>query len=181
MSRTSATSCALVSAVPRSVVPPRPPISSPRRTRTWSSGTPSSVAPSKRKPSMFMPCRLMPCRLMPCRLMPCMLMPGINMQGINMQGINLQGINLQGMNMLGFRFEGATLDGVPLDHVRVLRGELIGGRGGTTLRGTALTNAQLVAEVRDITVTPPATAQVTYRISSIIPEDSRNDPTGTGH
>jgi hypothetical protein len=107
--------------------------------------------------------------------------PGINMQGINMQGINLQGINLQGMNMLGYRFAGATLGGVALDHVRVLRGELVAGRGGSTLRGAALVGAQLVAEVRDVTVTPPATALVTYRISAISAEDSRYDPTGTGH
>ena len=107
--------------------------------------------------------------------------PGINMQGINMQGINLQGITLQGRNMLGYRFAGATLGGVALDHVRVVRGELVAGRGGNTLRGAALIGAQLVAEVRDITVAPPATALVTYRISAIAAEDSRYDPTGTCH
>jgi len=107
--------------------------------------------------------------------------PGINMQGINMQGINLQGINLQGMNMLGYRFAGATLDGVALDHVRVLRGELVAGRGGTTLRGSALVGAQLVAEVRNVSASPPTTALVTYRISAIAAEDSRYDPTDTGH
>ena len=106
---------------------------------------------------------------------------GINMQGINMQGISLQGISLQGMNMLGYRFAGATLGGVPLVDLRVMRGELVAGHDGSTLRGTALVGAQLVAETRDITQNPPVTTLVTYRISAIAAEDSRYDPTNTGH
>ena len=106
---------------------------------------------------------------------------GINMQGINMQGINMQGINMQGMSMLGYRFAGATLGGVPLVDLRVMRGELVAGHDGSTLRGTALVGAQLVAEARNITVDPPASALATYRITAIAPEDSRYDPTNTGH
>ena len=107
--------------------------------------------------------------------------PGINLQGINMQGINLQGINLQGMNMLGYRVGGATLGGAPLVDLRVMRGELVAGHGSNAIRGTEMVGAELVAEVRDITVDPPATALVTYRISAVAAEDSRYDPTHTGH
>ena len=62
--------------VPRTVMPSRWAITSPRYTRRFVSGAPPSVAPSIWNPSMRIPCMLMPCMLMPCMLMPCMLMPG---------------------------------------------------------------------------------------------------------
>jgi hypothetical protein len=107
--------------------------------------------------------------------------PGITMQGITMQGITMQGITMQGMNMQGIRFEGATLRGSTLDDVHVERGELVGRRGGTLLRGAALVDAHLLADVRNLAVTPPAHAVVEYRITAIQPEDPQYDPTHTGN
>jgi hypothetical protein len=107
--------------------------------------------------------------------------PGINMQGINMQGINMQGINMQGMTMEGMSLDGATLSGDTLGHLRVERGELVAEHGSNTLRGTALVGAHLTAQVRNIAVTPPATAVAEYRITAIVPELSQYDPTHTGH
>jgi hypothetical protein len=107
--------------------------------------------------------------------------PGINMQGINMQGINMQGINLQGMTMQGISLDGVTLSGDALHAVHVERGELIAMRGSTTLRGAALVGAHLHAEVRNLAVTPPATAVAEYRITAIEPERSQYDPTHTGN
>src|SRR4051812_47322688 len=107
--------------------------------------------------------------------------PGINMQGINMQGINMQGINMQGMTMQGMSLGGATLSGDTLHSVRVERGELVAERGSVTLRGAALVGAHLHAQVRNLTVTPPASAVVDYRITAVEPERSQYDPTNTGH
>jgi len=106
--------------------------------------------------------------------------PGISMQGISMQGISMQGISMQGMRMLGFQLAGATLGMDALANVRVERGELVAERKGVTLRGTALTGAELLAQVRDISVSPPATALARYRIAGIAPEDAAYDPTHTG-
>jgi hypothetical protein len=106
---------------------------------------------------------------------------GINMQGINMQGINMQGINMQGMNLLGYRADGATLSGAALDNVRVERGEVVAELGPVTLRGTALAGAHFYADVRNIEVTPPATAVVEFRIAAVQPELSQYDPTNTGN
>jgi hypothetical protein len=103
---------------------------------------------------------------------------GMNMQGMNMQGMNMQGITLQGMSMLGFELGSATLSGAPLGHLHVDRGELV---ADGPLRGTALVGAQLVAQVRNLDASPPATALVTYRITAISAERSQYDPTGTGH
>ncbi|HET7506430.1 MAG TPA: ADYC domain-containing protein [Kofleriaceae bacterium] len=105
----------------------------------------------------------------------------INNQGTTMQGLNLQGASLAGMTMQGFRVDGATLSGEPLSQVRVERGELVAERGPSTLRGTALVGAHLRAQVRNLDASPPATAQVEYRITAIAPETSSNDPTHTGH
>jgi hypothetical protein len=106
---------------------------------------------------------------------------GMNMQGMNMQGMNMQGVNLQGMAMLGYRRNGATLAGAALDNVRVERGEVVAERGSTTLRGAALVGAHFLAEVRNLQVTPPATAVVEYRITAVAPELSQYDPTRTGN
>jgi hypothetical protein len=106
---------------------------------------------------------------------------GINMQGINMQGINMQGINMQGMAMLGFNVDGATLGGAPLGNVRVERGELVAELAGATLRGTSLLGAHVYAQVRNITLSPPAIANVEYRITAITPEAAQYDPTHSGN
>jgi hypothetical protein len=106
---------------------------------------------------------------------------GANLQGANLQGANLQGANLQGMNLQGILVAGATLAGAPLDNVRVERGEVVAEQGGVTLRGTALVGAQFHAQVRNAAVTPPATAQLDYRIAAIQPELAQYDPTGTGN
>jgi hypothetical protein len=107
--------------------------------------------------------------------------PGINMQGINMQGINMQGINLQGMTMQGMSLGGATLSGDALGNVRVERGEVVAEAGSATLRGAALVGAHFLAQVRNLQVTPPATAVVEYRITAVVPELSQHDPTHTGN
>jgi hypothetical protein len=106
---------------------------------------------------------------------------GSEMQGSEMQGSEMQGSEMQGMEMQGMRFEGATLSGDALQHVRVERGEVVAERGSTTLRGTALTGAQFFAQVRNIDVTPPATAVVEYRVAAIVPELPKYDPTHTGN
>jgi hypothetical protein len=106
---------------------------------------------------------------------------GMNLQGMNLQGMNLQGMNLQGMNLQGIRQGGATLSGDGLDNVRVERGEIVATRDGVTLRGTALVGAQFHADAEDPSVSPPATADVAYRIAAIAPELAKYDPTGTGH
>jgi ADYC domain/Pentapeptide repeats (8 copies) len=105
---------------------------------------------------------------------------GSNLQGSNLQGSNLQGSNLQGMRMLGFQIDGATLGGRPLDSVRVEAGEIVAEQDQVTLRGVALVGAHLQAQVRNLTVSPPATALVEYRITDVVPEDARYDPTNTG-
>jgi hypothetical protein len=106
---------------------------------------------------------------------------GREMQGREMQGREMQGTELQGMAMQGIRLDGATLSGAALQHVRVERGELVAERGATTLRGASLVGAQLFAQLRNIEVTPPATAVVAYRVTAIDPELAQYDPTNTGN
>ena len=100
---------------------------------------------------------------------------------VEQPGINMQGINMQGMAMQGFSVDGASLAGVPLTGVRIERGELVAEQGGATLRGTSLVGAHLFAQVRNIKVSPPATATLEYRITAIAPEAAQNDPTHTGN
>ena len=109
------------------------------------------------------------------------MQPGINMQGINMQGINMQGINMQGMAMHGFLVDGATMNGAVLSNVHVERGEVFGDRGANTLHGTSLVGAHFLAEVRDLSTTPPTVSSAEYRVTAISPEDSQYDPTNTGN
>jgi hypothetical protein len=105
---------------------------------------------------------------------------GMSMQGMSMQGMSMQGMSMQGMSMQGMRLDGATLSGGPLQHIRVEHGELVAENGSATLRGDALVGAHLFADVRNITVTPAASAVVEYRITAVEPEDPEYDPTGTG-
>jgi hypothetical protein len=105
---------------------------------------------------------------------------GETMQGETMQGETMQGETMQGMAMQGMRLGGA-LYGDPLAHVRVERGEVVAQRGATTLRGTSLVDAHFFAEVRNIGASPPANAVVEYRVTAIVPELPRYDPTHTGH
>ena len=104
---------------------------------------------------------------------------GSNLQGSNLQGSNLQGSNLQGMSVQGFQIDGATLGGAPLVNIRVERGEVVADQNQLTLRGSALTNAHLLARVRNLNVDPPASAVVEYRIANIAVEDPKYDPTHT--
>ena len=106
---------------------------------------------------------------------------GTNMQGTNMQGINMQGTNMQGTNMQGFRLDGATLSGHQLSNVRVENGEVVAERHNHTLRGAELVGAHFDAQVEDLTTTPPTTALVEYRITSVAAENPAYDPTGTGN
>jgi len=105
---------------------------------------------------------------------------GVTMQGVTMQGVTMQGVTMQGMSLQGFRLGEATLGSVPLSNLRVYRGELFAERGGVTLRGTSLAGALLRGEAQDPSVSPPANAQVTYRIGSIASELPKYDPTSTG-
>jgi hypothetical protein len=106
---------------------------------------------------------------------------GTQMQGSQMQGSQMQGSQMQGMEMQGIRLEGATLSGTALEHVRVERGEIVAELGSTTLRGAGLVGAHFFAQLRDIDVTPVATAVVEYRVTAISPELSKYDPTNTGN
>jgi hypothetical protein len=107
--------------------------------------------------------------------------PGITMQGITMQGITMQGITMQGMSLQGLRLAGATLSGSALHDVHVERGELVAGLGATTLRGTALVGAHLLADVQDLGATPPTAAVAEFRITAIVSELTQYDPTATGN
>ena len=106
---------------------------------------------------------------------------GISPQGISPQGISPQGISPQGMTLQGFLVAGATLADAPLANVRVERGEVVAEQGGATLRGTALVGAHFQAQAHNAAASPPATAQLEYRIAAIQPELAQYDPTGTGH
>ncbi len=106
---------------------------------------------------------------------------GTQQQGQELQGQELQGQELQGMKLQGVRVGGATLNGSPLTNVHVERGEVVGQRGATILRGTALKDAQFKAQVRDTTANPPRAAVVDYRITDVVAEASKYDPTHTGN
>jgi ADYC domain len=104
---------------------------------------------------------------------------GSNIQGTELQGTQLQGSNIQGMTMQGFGFAGATLNGAALTNVHVDKGELVADQNQVTLHGTSLAGAHLYAQVRNISVSPPTTASVEYRITSVVAETAY-DPTNTG-
>jgi hypothetical protein len=106
---------------------------------------------------------------------------GMTLQGMTLQGMTLQGMTLQGMNMQGILVDGATLGGRSLANVRVERGEVVAERGGYTLRGDDLVGARFLAQVRDISVSPPVTSVIQYRVAAIQPELDKYDPTATGH
>jgi ADYC domain len=105
---------------------------------------------------------------------------GSQLQGSQLQGSQLQGSQLQGMNLLGFQFSGATLGGSALDNVRVEAGEVVAEQNQVTLHGSALAGAHLQAQVQDPGTSPPTTSLVEYRITSVVSEDAKYDPTGTG-
>lgn len=101
---------------------------------------------------------------------------GWNLQGWNLQGWNLQGVDMQGVHLQAFSLDGITLNG-ELQNARVERGELVAQRGSSTLRGTALTGARLVAQVIDAAGQTHARE---FRIGAITAESSAYDPTRTG-
>jgi hypothetical protein len=101
-------------------------------------------------------------------------------QSSTLQGILQHGTQTQGATFQGFQFAGATLGGAALNNFRLENGELMAEQNGVTLRGTALVNAHLLADFQNKNVHPPANPVVEYRITSIVPEDARYDPTQTG-
>lgn len=105
---------------------------------------------------------------------------GSSLQGSSLQGSSLQGSSLQGMSMMGFQINGATLGGAPLENLRVVGGALVAEQAQVTKQGSALAGAHLQAQVRNLNVSPPATALVEYRITGVASEDSKYDPTNTG-
>ena len=105
---------------------------------------------------------------------------GSNPQGRELQGTQLAGAQLDGMVMQGFRFADATRNGSALGNVRIERGEIVAEQGQTTLRGTDLIGAHFLAQVRNIRVTPTATAVLEYRVTGVEAEGSNYDPTMTG-
>ena len=106
---------------------------------------------------------------------------GVKKQGMQMQCMQMQCMQMQGMQMQGMRLGTVTMSGDALSNVRVVKGELFAERGSTTLRGTQLRGARLQAQVRNVSVNPPTTAVVEYRITDIDREDDRHDPTDTGN
>ncbi|MFP2933637.1 ADYC domain-containing protein [Pyxidicoccus sp. 3LG] len=105
---------------------------------------------------------------------------GQQMQGQQMQGQQMQGTFL-GAGSAGLepvvvhRLSGITLAGDSLENVRVERGGLVAERRdtGETLRGPALTGAELTGEDG---VNPPAR----FRISAVHPELAVHEAAGTG-
>jgi hypothetical protein len=98
-----------------------------------------------------------------------------------LQGIVLQGmLQTPGMTFQGFEFATATRNGAALANFRLVNGELMGEQNGATVRDTALVNTHLWAEFQNKTVHPPQNAVVEYRITSIVPEDTKYDPTQSG-
>jgi len=105
---------------------------------------------------------------------------GTQLQGTQLQGTQLQGTQLQGTSLQGFQFAGATLGGVALMNLRVQGGELVGEQDQVTLRGASLVGAHLYAQVGNLDADPLVTALVEYRVTDIVEEDSKYDPTHTG-
>ncbi|MBX3160412.1 MAG: hypothetical protein KF773_30890 [Deltaproteobacteria bacterium] len=99
---------------------------------------------------------------------------GIQMQGIQMQGIQMQGIQMQGIQMQGFQLGNATIGSDTLAELRVEKGELVGRRNGSVVRGTALAGARLFAQGTDA---QNQTVTVEYRITSVA-ASSAYDPSG---
>ncbi len=107
--------------------------------------------------------------------------PIMQVQEAALQGVVLQGTQVQGMTMKGFRFAGATLNGAALSNLRLDKGELVAEQNQVTLRGAALVNAHLFADVQKPNVSPPQTAVVEYKITAITAENPIYDPTHTGN
>ena len=105
---------------------------------------------------------------------------GTQLQGTQLQGTQLQGTQLQGMSMQGFQLAGATLGGVELTNLRVERGEVVAEQDQVTLHGGSLIGAHLFAQLGNPNAGPPETALLEYRITNIVEEDAKYDPTNTG-
>jgi hypothetical protein len=102
-------------------------------------------------------------------------------QGPALQGVLLQGSGAANMTLVGFQFDGATLNGAALSNVRIEKGELVAEQNQVTLRGAALENARVIAQLHDVHVNPPTTLLVEFWISDIVEESASYDPTSTGH
>src|SRR3954469_22135790 len=85
-------------------------------------------------------------------------------QGPALQGVLLQGSQAANMTLVGFQFDGATLNGAALSNVRIEKGELVAEQNQVTLRGAALVNAHVIAQLHDAHVNPPTTLLVEFWI-----------------
>jgi hypothetical protein len=102
------------------------------------------------------------------------------LQGTQLQGMQLLGSQLQGMTMVGFQYAGATLHGASLANLRIEHGELVADQGQVTLRGAALVNMHLQAQVHNLATNPVTTAVVDYQITAVAAESAIYDPLQTG-
>jgi hypothetical protein len=104
--------------------------------------------------------------------------------GSNLQGPELHGFVLHDEDtettMSGFQFSGASLNGSALSNVRIEQGELVADQSSVTLHGDDLEGAHLIAQVKDLSTSPPTIELVEYRIADVQEEVSGYDPTGTG-
>ncbi|HEX8108963.1 MAG TPA: ADYC domain-containing protein [Kofleriaceae bacterium] len=103
------------------------------------------------------------------------------LQGTQLQGVQMLGTQAQGMTLVGFQFAGATLNGAALSNVHIEKGELVATQNQVELRGLALKDAHLIAQLHNVHVNPPTTLSVEYWISDIVAESASYDPTNTGH
>jgi len=86
------------------------------------------------------------------------------------------------MHLIGFNVSGATLSDRPLQRVRVQRGEVVADRPSDSVRGTGLVGAHFFAQVRQRRGQPAGDRdRPSSGLTNIQSEDSRYDPTGTGH
>ncbi len=103
------------------------------------------------------------------------------MQGSEVQGTSLFGFTAPVTTTYGFLYGSATLNNAALDNVHLEDGELVAEQNQVSLHGDDLVGAHLYAQVRDTSVTPPASSVVEYRITGVEAESAGYDPTGTGN
>lgn len=103
------------------------------------------------------------------------------LQGSDVQGRSLFGFPGAITTTYGFLFGSATQNDAALSNVHIEDGELVAEQNQVSLQGSDLVGTHLYAQVRDTSVTPPATATVEYRITGVEAESANYDPTGAGN
>jgi hypothetical protein len=103
------------------------------------------------------------------------------MQGSEVQGRSLFGFPGAVTTTYDFLFGSATRNDAALSNVHIEDGELVAEQNQASLHGSDLVGTHLYAEVRDTSVTPPATTMVEYQITGVQAESASYDPTGTGN